>query len=157
MWNAIPASHQSIPNTNEVRCYSGKNNNVKLTVSRLLYRDQQHKCSLNQSRFFGSTTLDAYIRWQRGTRAWSALPAPEEARHEGSARSRASSGADYGRVDGPGTKYLVGHQLASSAVGVRGALLCRFSYDLFAGLSVYKLEGFHTSGVTAGFCVNLEI
>ena len=30
--------------------------------------------------------------------------------------------ADYGRVDGPNTRYLVGHQLAGSALGVRGAL-----------------------------------
>ena len=42
--------------------------------------------------------------------------------------------ADYGRVDGPNTRYLVGHQLAGSALGVRGALWGRFSYDLFAGV-----------------------
>ncbi|MFG1174519.1 ShlB/FhaC/HecB family hemolysin secretion/activation protein [Erwiniaceae bacterium CAU 1747] len=65
--------------------------------------------------------------------------------------------ADYGRVDGPGTRYLVGHQLAGSALGVRGALWERFSYDLFAAVPLYKPAGFHTSGATAGFSVNLEI
>lgn len=260
--------YQSIPNANEVLRYSGKSDNVQLTASRLLYRDQQHKTTLNlrayrrhstnavndididqqkrrtagwelglnQRSFFGSTTLDANISWQRGTGAFNALPAPEEARHEGSARAGIFRGdlginqpftlgeqpwrvntslraqwspdaltpqdrmaiagrytvrgfdgeqmlsgekgllwrneiawnafvrghelylaADYGRVDGPGTKYLVGHQLAGSAVGVRGALWGRLSYDLFAGLPLYKPDGFHTSGATAGFSVNLEI
>lgn len=65
--------------------------------------------------------------------------------------------ADYGRVDGPGTRYLVGHQLAGSAVGVRGVLWSRLSYDVFAGLPLYKPSAFHTSGATAGFSVNLEI
>lgn len=65
--------------------------------------------------------------------------------------------ADYGRVDGPGTKSLVGKQLAGSAVGVRGALWSRLSYDLYAGLPLYKPAGFHTSGATAGFSLNLEI
>ncbi len=65
--------------------------------------------------------------------------------------------ADYGRVDGPNTRHLVGHQLAGSALGVRGALWGRFSYDLFAGVPLYKPAGFHTSGATAGFSVNLEI
>lgn len=260
--------HQNIPNANEVLRYSGKSDNVQLTVSRLLYRDQSHKTTLNlrgyrkhstnavndididqqkrrtagwelglnQRSYLGTATLDANISWRRGTGAFNALPAPEESRHEGSARTGILLGdlsvnqpftlgeqpwrvytslrgqwspnaltpqermaiagrytvrgfdgeqmlsgekgllwrndiawnvfarghelylaADYGRVDGPGTRYLVGNQLAGSAVGVRGALWGRFSYDLFAGLPLYKPSGFHTSGATAGFSVNLEI
>ncbi|CAO96997.1 ShlB/FhaC/HecB family hemolysin secretion/activation protein [Erwinia tasmaniensis] len=260
--------HQNIPNANEVMSYSGKSDNVQLTLSRLLYRDQSHKTTLNlrsyrkhstnavdsvdmvsqkrrtagwelglnQRSYFGTTTLDANISWRRGTGAFNALPAPEESRHEGSARTGMLLGdlginqpftwseqpwryytsvrgqwsakaltpqermavagrytvrgfdgeqvlsgekgllwrneiawnvfsrghelylaADYGRVDGPGTRHLVGHQLAGSALGVRGALWRQFSYDLFAGVPLYKPEGFHTSGATAGFSVNLEI
>ncbi|WP_440525560.1 ShlB/FhaC/HecB family hemolysin secretion/activation protein [Serratia nevei] len=260
--------HQNIPNANEVLRYSGKSDNIQLTVSRLLYRDQSHKTTLNlrgyrkhstnavddvdivsqkrrtagwelglnQRSYFGTTTLDANISWRRGTGAFHALPAPEESRHEGSARTGMLLGdlginqpfswggqpwrvytsvrgqwspnaltpqermaiagrytvrgfdgeqmlsgekgllwrneiawnvfsrghelylaADYGRVDGPNTRYLVGHQLAGSALGVRGALWGRFSYDLFADVPLYKPAGFHTSGATAGFSVNLEI
>jgi len=260
--------HQNIANANEVLHYSGKSDNVQLTVSRLLYRDQSHKTTLNlrgyrkhstnavndidldlqkrrtvgwelglnQRSYFGTTTLDANLSWRRGTGAFNALPAPEESRHEGSARTGILLGdlginqpftvseqpwrvytslrgqwssnaltpqermaiagrytvrgfdgeqmlsgekgliwrneiawnvfshghelylaADYGRVDGPGTRNLVGHQLAGSALGVRGALWGRFSYDLFAGMPLYKPAGFHTSGAIAGFSVNLEI
>lgn len=260
--------HQNIPNANEVLRYSGKSDNVQLTVSRLLYRDRSHKTTLNlrgyrkhatnavndidieqqkrrtagwelglnQHSYLGSSTLDANIAWRRGTGAFNALPAPEESRHQGSARTGILLGdlsinqpfavgeqpwrvyssvrgqwspnaltpqermaiagrytvrgfdgeqmlsgekgllwrneigwnlfsrghelylaADYGRVSGPGTHYLVGHQLAGSALGVRGALWQRFSYDLFAGMPLYKPAGFHTSGVTAGFSINLEI
>ncbi|MBX9291250.1 ShlB/FhaC/HecB family hemolysin secretion/activation protein, partial [Serratia marcescens] len=111
--------HQNIPNANEVLRYSGKSDNIQLTVSRLLYRDQSHKTTLNlrgyrkhstnavddvdivsqkrrtagwelglnQRSYFGTTTLDANISWRRGTGAFHALPAPEESRHEGSART----------------------------------------------------------------------
>lgn len=260
--------HQNIPNANEVLRYSGKSDNAQLTVSRLLYRDQSNKTTLNmrgyrkhstnavnnidieqqkrrtagwelglnQHSYFGSSTLDANIAWRRGTGAFNALPAPEESRHQGSARTGILLGdlginhpfalgeqpwriyssvrgqwspnaltpqermaiagrytvrgfdgeqmlsgekgllwrnemgwnlfsrghelylaADYGRVSGPGARDLVGHQLAGSAIGVRGSLWGRFSYDLFAGVPLYKPAGFHTSGATAGFSVNLEI
>lgn len=260
--------HQNIPNANEVLRYSGKSDNIQLTVSRLLYRDQSHKTTLNlrgyrkhsinavndididqqkrrtagwelglnQRSYLGTTTLDANISWRRGTGAFNALPAPEESRHEGSARTGMLLGdlsvnqpftlgeqpwrvytslrgqwspnaltpqermaiagrytvrgfdgeqmlsgekgllwrndiawnafsrghelylaVDYGRVNGPGTGHLVGHQLAGSALGVRGAPWGRLSYDLFAGIPLYKPAGFHTSGATAGFSVNLEI
>ncbi|MXP49808.1 ShlB/FhaC/HecB family hemolysin secretion/activation protein [Pantoea sp. Eser] len=260
--------HQNIPNANEVLRYSGKSDNLRLTISRLLYRDQSHKTTLNlrgyrwhstnavndinieqqkrrtagwelglnQHSYFGSSTLDANLAWRRGTGAFNALPAPEEARHQGSARTGILLGdlsvnqpfawgeqpwrvyssvrgqwspnaltlqeqmaiagrytvrgfdgeqmlsgekgllwrneigwnlfsrghelylaADYGRVGGPGTHYLVGHQLAGSVLGMRGALWRRFSYDLFAGLPLYKPAGFHTSGATAGFNIGLEI
>lgn len=262
------AYHQNIPGANEILRYSGKSDNIQFTVSRLLYRDQSHKTTLNlrgyrkhstnavddidivsqkrrtagwalglnQRSYLGVTTLDASINWHRGTGAFSALPAPEESRREGSARTGILLGdlgisrpfslgeqpwrvsvrvrgqwspnaltpqermaiagrytvrgfdgeqmlsgekgllwrneiawnvfarghelylaADYGRVDGPGTRYLVGHQLAGSALGVRGALWGPFSYDLFAGVPLYKPAGFHTAGATAGFSANLEI
>lgn len=260
--------HQNIPNANQVLRYSGKSDNIQLTVSRLLFRNQFHKTTLNlrsyrkhstnavddididqqkrrtagwelglnQRSYFGDATLDANINWRRGTGAFGALPAPEETTHNGSARTGVLLGdmgfnqpfalgeqpwrfytsmrgqwspnaltpqermaiagrytvrgfdgeqmlsgekgllwrneiawnlfsrghelylaADYGRVDGPSTRYLVGHQLAGGALGVRGALWGRFSYDLFAGVPLYKPDNFHTSGATAGFSLNLEI
>lgn len=260
--------HQNIPNASEVLRYSGKSDNVQFTVSRLLYRDQRNKTTLNlrgyrkhatnavndidieqqkrrtagwelglnQHTYLGSRTLDANIAWRRGTGAFNALPAPEEARHQGSARTGILLGdlslnhpfaigaqpwriyssvrgqwspnaltpqarmaiagrytvrgfdgeqmlsgekgllwrneigwdlfsrghelylaADYGRVNGPSTRNLVGHQLAGGAIGVRGALWSRFSYDLFAGVPFCKPADFHTSGATAGFSINLEI
>ncbi len=111
--------HQNIPNANEVLRYSGKSDNFQLTVSRLLYRDQSNKTTLNlrgyrkhstnavndidivqqkrrtagwelglnQHSYLGSSTLDASIAWRRGTGAFNALPAPEESRHQGSART----------------------------------------------------------------------
>ncbi|OSN00976.1 transporter [Lonsdalea populi] len=39
--------HQNIPNANEVLSYDGKSDNVVATVSRLLFRDQSHKTTLN--------------------------------------------------------------------------------------------------------------
>lgn len=260
--------HQNIANANEVLSYSGKSDNVQLTLSRLLFRNQLHKTTLNmrvwrkhstnavdgidieqqhrrtagwelglsQRSYLSDATLDASINWRRGTGAFGALRSPEEDTHSGSARTGIALGdislnqpftlgeepwryvtslrgqwsanpltpqerlaiagrytvrgfdgeqilsgekgliwrnemawnvlsrghelyvaLDYGRVDGPGTRYLSGHQLAGSAVGVRGALWRRFSYDLFAGMPLYKPEQFHTSGATAGFSVNLEI
>ncbi|VDZ63651.1 Uncharacterised protein [Serratia odorifera] len=72
-------------------------------------------------------------------------------------RPRTVRRAGLRRVDGPGTRYLVGHQLAGSAIGLRGTLWGRFSYDLFAGVPVYKPDHFVTSSVTSGFSLNLEI
>ncbi|WP_337235982.1 ShlB/FhaC/HecB family hemolysin secretion/activation protein, partial [Vibrio cholerae] len=39
--------HQNIPNANEVLRYSGKSDTAQLTVSRLLFRNQIHKTTLN--------------------------------------------------------------------------------------------------------------
>ena len=39
--------HQNIPNANEVLTYSGKSNNAQLTLSRLIFRNQSHKTTLN--------------------------------------------------------------------------------------------------------------
>ncbi|MDX8000784.1 ShlB/FhaC/HecB family hemolysin secretion/activation protein [Xenorhabdus sp. Reich] len=260
--------HQNIANANEILAYSGKSENAQFTVSRLLFRNQSHKTTLNlrvfrrhstnavgnieiaqqhrrtagwelglsQRSYFGDITLDAGINWRRGTGAFGALPAPEEAYHGGSARTGMALGdislnvpfqwgtqpwryhtkvrwqwsanpltpqdrlaiagrhtvrgfdgeqmlsgekgllwrnelawnvlsrghelywaVDYGRVDGPGTRHLVGHQLAGGALGVRGTLWRRLSYDLFAGVPFYQPAGFHTPGVSGGFSLNLEI
>lgn len=260
--------HQNIPNANEVLRYNGKSDSFQLTLSRLLYRDQSHKTTLNarvyrqhstnsvngidisqqkrrtagwelglsQRSYFSQATLDAAVNWRRGTGAFNALRAPEEDTHSGSARAGMLLGdvsvnqpftlaeqpwriysalrgqwskqaltpqdrmaiagrytvrgfdgeqllsgekgllwrneiawnvlsrghelylaADYGRVNGPGTRYLPGRHLAGSALGVRGALWGHLSYDLFAGVPLSKPEGFHTSGGTAGFSLSLEI
>ncbi|MFP1763775.1 ShlB/FhaC/HecB family hemolysin secretion/activation protein [Lonsdalea quercina] len=260
--------HQNIPNANEVLSYNGKSDSVVVTVSRLLFRNQSHKTTLNmrtyrkhatnsvngieieqqrrrtagwelgvnQRSYFGDTTVDANVSWRRGTGAFGATRAPEEATHSGSARTGVLLGdvsihqpftfvdqslrysttlrgqwsanaltpqerlaiagrytvrgfdgeqmlsgergivwrnelgwnirsrghelylaLDYGRVGGPGTRYLVGHQLAGSAVGLRGALWQHISYDVFAGVPLLKPDAFHTSGATAGFSINVEI
>jgi len=260
--------HQNIANANETLTYSGKSENMQFALSRLLFRNQAHKTTLNmrvyrrhstnavddiqieqqqrrtagwelglnQRSYFGDAGVDANINWRRGTGAFGALPAPEEAYNGGTSRPSMLMGdislnlpfrwadqswrynnslrgqwsnkpltpqdrlaiggrytvrgfdgeqnlsgekgliwrnelgwtvpesghelycaVDYGRVEGPGTRYLAGQQLAGSALGVRGALWQRFSYDLFAGVPLYKPESFHTSGVTTGFSINLQI
>ncbi|WP_447887254.1 ShlB/FhaC/HecB family hemolysin secretion/activation protein [Serratia fonticola] len=260
--------HQNIANANEILRYSGKSENTQFTVSRLLFRNQGHKTTLNlrgyrrhstnavdditltqqerratgwelglnQRSYLGDATLDANLNWRRGIGAFGALRVPEEDDNTGTSRPslvtadislnqpfawmgqswRVNSslrgqwsnqplipqdrlsiggrytvrgfdgeqnlsgekgliwrnelawnmlssghelywGVDYGRVDGPGTRYLVGQQLAGTALGIRGALWQRFSYDLFAGVPLYKPENFHTSGVTTGFSINLQI
>ncbi|MFD0708828.1 transporter [Photorhabdus luminescens] len=260
--------HQNIAEVSQVLTYRGKSENAQFTVSRLLFRNQSHKTTLNmrvfrrhstnsvngiemeqqrrrtagwelglsQRSYLGNVTLDANTNWRRGTGAFGALPAPEEAYHGGSARTGIALGdvslnipfawgkqpwryytsvrwqwsrhpltpqdrmsvagrytvrgfdgeqmlsgekgllwrnelawnvlsrghefywaTDYGRVDGPGTRHLAGHQLAGGALGVRGTLWGRFHYDLFAGVPLYKPKGFHTPGVSSGFSVNLEI
>jgi hemolysin activation/secretion protein len=260
--------HQNIPNANEVLSYYGESKNMLFTLSRLLFRDQSNKTTLNmrtyrrsssndvngieieqqrrrtagwelglnQHSYLGTTTLDANISWRRGTGAFGATPAPEEATHSGSARAGILLGdvslnqpfsvadqplryytsfrgqwstspltpqerlaiagrytvrgfdgeqmlsgekgfiwrnelgwnvlskghevylaADYGRVDGPGTSNLVGHQLAGAALGVRGAILNHVSYDIFGGVPLMKPDNFHTSGATTGFSINFDI
>lgn len=66
-------------------------------------------------------------------------------------------GIDYGRVDGPSTRYLLSNQLVGSAIGLRGAFWQRLSYDLFMGVPLYKPENFHTSGLTTGFSFSLQL
>ncbi|WP_380180391.1 ShlB/FhaC/HecB family hemolysin secretion/activation protein [Kalamiella sp. sgz302252] len=66
-------------------------------------------------------------------------------------------GVDYGRVGGQGARYLAGKALAGSALGVRGALWQRLSYDLFVSVPLAKPAGLHTSGVTGGFSFNLQL
>ncbi|CAX57066.1 putative hemolysin activator protein [Erwinia pyrifoliae Ep1/96] len=259
---------QNIAGANQMLTYRGKSDNLQLTLSRLLHRNQWHKTTLtlrvwrrqssntvndidieqqrrrtagwelglSQRSYLGSATLDANLSWRRGTAASGALRSPEENTHSGSARTGIALGdislnqpfalreqawryftslrgqwslsaltppdrmaiagrytvrgfdgehmlsgeraviwrnelawnvlsrghelyaaADYGRVADPGTRYLAGQQLVGSALGVRGRLWRRLSYDLFAGVPLVKPRSFHTAGATAGFSLNLEI
>jgi len=69
------------------------------------------------------------------------------------------AGLDYGRVFGPSTAGLVGTKLAGAVLGLRGGFGSRFgrlSYDLFAGMPVYKPATFHTAGVTGGLQVTYQ-
>ncbi len=43
--------HQNIPNANEVLTFSGKSKHAQMTVSRLLFRNQSHKTTLNLSTY----------------------------------------------------------------------------------------------------------
>ncbi|MGL4861055.1 MAG: ShlB/FhaC/HecB family hemolysin secretion/activation protein [Enterobacteriaceae bacterium] len=260
--------HQNIPNANEVVTYSGKSENASMTLSRLLFRNQNHKTTLNmqvwrrhssnavndikmkqqerrtagwelglgQRSFFGSVTVDGNLNWRRGTGAFGALRAQEEAYNGGTGRpsiltadlgvdvpfrlgaqplryntswrgqwsnvpltpqDRVAIGGrysvrgfdgeqslsgdkgliwrnelawniagrgqetylalDYGRVAGPGARYLKGQQLAGAAIGVRGSVLNTFRYDLFAGVPVNKPSGFETKGCAAGFSISIQI
>ena len=66
-------------------------------------------------------------------------------------------GLDYGRVNGPSSKYLLGKHLAGSVLGLRGsgwAWAKGLSYDIFVGMPVYKPTGFRTASVTGGFSMN---
>ncbi|CAO98130.1 Putative activator or transporter protein of haemolysin-like protein [Erwinia tasmaniensis Et1/99] len=260
--------HQNIVNAAEVLTYRGRSDNVQLTLSRLLFRNQQHKTTftmrvwrrystnavndmdiaqqrrrtagwelgLSQRSYLGSASLEARFNWRRGTAALGALRAPEEEVHSGSARTGIALGdislnqpfalnqqpwryftslrgqwslyaltpqdrmaiagrytvrgfdgeqmlsgemgilwrnelawdvlargheiyaaVDYGRVEGVGTRYLAGHQLLGSALGVRGALWGRLRYELFAGTPLAKPRSFHTSSAALGFSVNMEM
>lgn len=60
---------------------------------------------------------------------------------------------DYGEVSGANSGYLLGHQLAGTALGIRGGIW-GFSYDAFAGTPVYKPTGFRTDDVTLGFSLS---
>ncbi len=54
-------------------------------------------------------------------------------------------GLDYGQVDGPSTKWLLGERLAGTALGVRGSLgNSRFQYDASIAAPLLKPDGFQT-------------
>lgn len=64
-------------------------------------------------------------------------------------------GLDLGRVSGAASSQLIGRQLAGGAVGMRGSLFKRLSYDMFTGWPIQKPAGFHT-GAASGFSLNLQ-
>ncbi|MBB3012759.1 hemolysin activation/secretion protein [Cupriavidus alkaliphilus] len=69
------------------------------------------------------------------------------------------AGVDYGRVFGASTAVLVGKQLAGAVIGLRGGFgsgFGRLSYDVFAGVPIYKPAAFHTAGVTGGLQVTYQ-
>ncbi|PIJ50821.1 ShlB/FhaC/HecB family hemolysin secretion/activation protein [Erwinia sp. OLTSP20] len=191
-------------------------------------RTTSWRVGLQHRHYIGSATLDAGISYQRGTRWFGAMDAPEESFGEATALSRiiqynlqldlpfnlvneqfrynvqylrqtshtmltpqdqfaignrwtvrgfdgerslsASQGwfvrndfawrtplqqqelylgVDYGEVGGNDAN-LIGHHLAGSVLGLRGAI-SRVGYDLFAGMPVSKPAGYRTSPVTLGF------
>jgi hemolysin activation/secretion protein len=60
---------------------------------------------------------------------------------------------DYGQVGGPSSEFLLGKELAGTAVGLRGDWK-GFSYDVFTGWPVYKPQGFQTANTTVNFTVS---
>jgi len=65
------------------------------------------------------------------------------------------AGLDYGRVSGSATEYLLGKELAGSALGLRGGI-SHLQYDVFVGWPVYKPKGFDTPKQTFGFQVTTQ-
>lgn len=62
------AYHQNIPSANEVLRYSGKSASLQAAVSRLIYRDQSHKTTLNlrvYRKYFTNAVNDIAIEQQR--------------------------------------------------------------------------------------------
>jgi len=64
------------------------------------------------------------------------------------------AGLDYGHLWGPSAAWQAGTQLAGAVVGMRGGIPTRsgsYSYDVFAGMPVYKPSRFPAANVTLGF------
>ncbi|HCR4018936.1 TPA: ShlB/FhaC/HecB family hemolysin secretion/activation protein [Morganella morganii] len=94
--------------------------------------------------FDGERTLNASSGWYvRNDIAWS-TPLPGQELY---------LGADYGKVGGAGSEYLVGNHLFGGVIGLRGNAL-NTGYDLFAGGPFSKPEGFKTSPFVLGFNLN---
>jgi len=64
---------------------------------------------------------------------------------------------DFGKVYGPNVQNLIGNSLAGAAVGLKGNVARRMTYDVFAGWSVYKPQGFRTYQPAAGFSLTFQI
>ena len=64
-------------------------------------------------------------------------------------------GIDYGQVSGPSAKYLLGSRIAGSALGIRGGYK-GFFYDVFAGVPIYKPQGYPTADVAYGFSLGYQ-
>lgn len=63
-------------------------------------------------------------------------------------------GADGGAVYGPSTDILTGRTIAGGVVGLRGTIPfgnTELFYDVFAGIPLYKPQGYPTKSVTCGF------
>ena len=60
-------------------------------------------------------------------------------------------GLDLGAVYGPSTEDLLGKFIAGMVIGLRGDVSSGLSYDIFAGIPVYKPPGYHTEKITSGF------
>lgn len=68
----------------------------------------------------------------------------------GGSGQEAFIGLDYGEVDGPATRTLVGRRLAGAVLGMRGGI-SHASYEVFVGTPVSKPAYFRTAHLTAGF------
>ena len=66
---------------------------------------------------------------------------------------------DGGHIDGQSAKLLVGQTLVGAAIGVRGQFSVggNLSYDIFAGIPIYKPDNFETKDITLGFSLNYAI
>ena len=66
---------------------------------------------------------------------------------------------DGGYVDGQSAKLLVGRTLIGAAIGARGQFSVggNLSYDIFAGIPIYKPDNFETKDITLGFSLNYAI
>ncbi|MEJ2803781.1 ShlB/FhaC/HecB family hemolysin secretion/activation protein [Comamonadaceae bacterium PP-2] len=63
-------------------------------------------------------------------------------------------GLDWGRVDGQAAHRLTGHELAGTAIGLRGGWR-RWQYDVFVGRPLHRPAGFKTARHTASFSTQL--
>lgn len=63
----------------------------------------------------------------------------------------AYAGLDFGKVYGPNVANLVGDAIAGFVLGLRGGLSQRMSYDIFAGIPLYKPKALTTEVPAAGF------
>ena len=96
--------------------------------------------------FDGERTLSADNGWYvRNELAWS-MPIPNQELY---------FGADYGRVNGRGSRVLAGNYLAGGAMGIRGYAF-KTSYEFFAATPFSKPKGFDTDDVTVGFNLNWQ-
>ncbi len=68
----------------------------------------------------------------------------------GNTGQEAYLGIDYGQVDGPSSDLLVGKHLAGAVLGLRGGYK-GFYWDMFAGGSLDKPQGFKPAKGVAGF------
>ncbi|PIE42606.1 MAG: ShlB family hemolysin secretion/activation protein [Gammaproteobacteria bacterium] len=111
---------QVVAGVNRNYHYTGDSDQADITLSRVLYRDDQHKltagvgtwkkrtrsyiddaeivvqrrrtggwkASLSQLSYFKAGTLSSTLSYQRGTRAFGAIPAPEELFNEGTGKAK---------------------------------------------------------------------
>jgi hemolysin activation/secretion protein len=63
-------------------------------------------------------------------------------------------GLDYGKVGGFSEAFLLGNHLAGAVFGFRGSFFGSLSYDLLAGRSLSKPEGFNSDSFVVGLSAN---
>ncbi|HJV75950.1 MAG TPA: ShlB/FhaC/HecB family hemolysin secretion/activation protein [Noviherbaspirillum sp.] len=64
-------------------------------------------------------------------------------------------GLDYGSVNGPSSRYLIGTDLCGAVLGLRGSAK-GVSYDLSWGVPLSKPTGFQTASSTVGFSMSVS-